>query len=65
MTSSVRLSKAQRQAVRLAWTDTDGALRVDSTVCAPQTRKALERRGIVEEWSYVLTDLGRSLFEEL
>lgn len=58
-----RLSRAQRRAIRYAWTDRDGTVRVDTTVCTPQTRKALERRGLVEEWSYALTELGKSVFE--
>jgi hypothetical protein len=56
------LSRAQQMAIHHAWTDRDGSLRVDSSVCRINTRNALERLGIVQVGSYALTDLGRLLF---
>jgi hypothetical protein len=57
-----KLSDAQRRAIHHAWTDRDGCLRLESSVCRWQTRAALEKLGVVHTHSYRMTDFGRLLF---
>jgi hypothetical protein len=63
--TNLRLTKAMRNAIHHAWTDSEGNLRCDISVCGARTRKALERRGLVHEWSYALTSKGADLFAAL
>jgi hypothetical protein len=57
-----KLTPAQRRAVHHAWTDRDGTLRLESSVCRWNTRAALETLGVVHPYSYRMTDFGRLLF---
>lgn len=60
----VQLSPAMVNALRTAFTDRDGVLRLDRAI-PEQTRRALERRGFVIVGSFALTDVGRTCWENL
>lgn len=59
---AVVLSVRMELAMESAWTDREGVMRVDHTCVRMRTLRALQRRGLVQDYSHVLTDAGRQWF---